>query len=204
MRNWTLTAALSFASATTLLVALPTLSPAAHAQESQAVVGQPAPSFTLQDEEGTTHSLEQYRGKIVVLEWTNPQCPFIVRHYNAGTMANIASHAGDDMVFFAVNSSHFNTAADSQAWKEQRSLTFPTLQDSSGDVGRLYGARTTPHMYVIDAEGVLAYAGAVDDDPRGGTTEPTNHVLAAVTALRSGARPDPSSTQPYGCTVKYE
>lgn len=186
------------------LMILPVAGGAAFAQDAQAVVGEAAPAFELQDENGTTHTLAQYRGRIVVLEWTNPQCPFVVRHYNADTMENLAQQAGDDVVYFAVNSSHFNTPADTLAWKAQEGFAFPTLQDASGDVGRLYGARTTPHMYVIDSEGVLAYAGAIDDDPRGSTASPTNYVSSALAALRSGGRPDPSSTQPYGCTVKYE
>jgi len=204
MKNWTLAGALALAAGTAgLLTGLPCANEAV-AQEAQAVVGEPAPAFTLQDETGATHSLEQYRGKIVVLEWTNPQCPFVVRHYNAGTMAGLAETAGDDMVYLAVNSSHFNTPEDSAAWRAQHGLSYPTLQDAPGDTGRAYGARTTPHMYVIDAEGVLAYAGAIDDDARGSAESPTNHVAAAVAALRAGERPDPSSTQPYGCTVKYE
>lgn len=174
------------------------------AQTATAAVGQPAPAFTLVDEAGATHSLSDYAGKIVVLEWTNPQCPFVVRHYNANTMETLHQTYGDDIVFFSVNSSHFNTAADSQAWKAAESLTWPTLLDTDGNVGRAYGARTTPHMYIIDPQGVLAYAGAIDSDPRGNQADATNYVSAAITALTAGNRPDPSSTEPYGCTVKYE
>lgn len=169
------------------------------------VVGEAAPSFTLVDETGTTHNLADYRGKIVVLEWTNPQCPFVVRHYEANTFETMdAGYDDAQVVWFAVNSSHFNTAADSAAWKAEQGFAYPTLLDTDGTVGHLYGARTTPHMYVIDAEGVLRYAGAIDDAPRGGNPNATNYVAAAVDALLAGGAPAVSSTEPYGCTVKYE
>jgi len=174
------------------------------AQEVQAAVGQPAPDFTLLDEHGNSHTLSDYRGKIVVLEWTNPECPFIVRHYNADTMERIATQYGDDIVFIAINSSHFITPEDVLAWKAAEGFEFPTLLDADGTVGRTYGARTTPHMYVIDTEGALRYVGAIDDDPRGNNDSPTNYVDGAIAALLAGTAPDPSSTDPYGCSVKYE
>lgn len=172
---------------------------------ARAVVGQPAPDFTLQDHEGRTHRLADYRGKIVVLEWTNPECPFVVRHYNARTMQRLAQTlAGDDFVWLSINSTHHNRVEQTLESIQTYGLPFPVLQDQSGDVGRLYGARTTPHMYVIDAQGVLRYAGAIDDDPRGRSENPDNYVQRAVAALRAAQPVDPSSTQAYGCTVKYE
>lgn len=176
-------------------------STAAIAQD--AVVGQPAPDFTLVDEAGETHTLSDYRGSTVVLEWTNPGCPFVVRHYDADTMETLAADH-PDVIWLAINSSHFNTAEDSATWKAEHGFAYPTLLDTDGTVGHQYGARTTPHMYVIDAEGTLAYAGAIDDDPRGRNDEDTNYVALAIEALEAGEAPATSSTEPYGCSVKYE
>lgn len=174
---------------------------------STAAIGSAAPAFSLQDSEGNTHSLEQYRGRIVVLEWTNPECPFVVRHYNERTMQTMAAAMGEqDVVWLSINSSHFINADKANEERAQFGTTYPTLLDASGTVGRAYGARTTPHMYVIDAEGVLRYMGAIDDDPRGNKEagERVNYVQQAVDALRAGEAPPTTSTQAYGCTVKYE
>ncbi len=167
-------------------------------------VGQPAPAFTLRDEMGASHALEQYRGKIVVLEWTNPECPFVQRHYAARTMQKtLASFAGKKVVWLAVDSTSHNTPAKSKSWKAEQAFTYPVLQDASGDVGRAYGAKTTPHMFVIDEKGVLRYAGGIDDDPRGHSTTPTNFVEKSVNALLAGQPVSPSTSEPYGCSVKY-
>lgn len=172
--------------------------------EVEAVVGEAAPDFTLTDETGQSHTLSEYQGQIVVLEWTNPQCPFVVRHYQADTMETLEQEYGANVQFFAVNSSHFNTPEDSATWKEAEGFGYPTLQDNGGAVGYRYGARTTPHMYVIAPDGTLAYAGAIDDDPRGNSDAPTNYVASAIDSIMAGEEPNPSSTEPYGCTVKYE
>ncbi|MEM1418510.1 MAG: redoxin domain-containing protein [Myxococcota bacterium] len=176
-------------------------------EEARALVavGQPAPDFTLTDHAGAEHHLADYRGKIVVLEWTSPECPFVRRHYGNETdmVHTYRGLQGDDVVWLAVDSSHFNTAEASAAWREQHGIPYPILQDRDGAVGRLYAARTTPHMYVIDAGGVLRYQGAIDSDPRGREDAPTNYVSEAVGALQAG-RPVPrAQTEPYGCTVKY-
>ena len=173
------------------------------AEEPGAAVGQPAPDFALADEQGARHALVDDRGKIVVLEWTNSQCPFCQRHARAGTMKGLAQRYSGKVVWLAVNSSHFNTPADSQAWTKANGLPFPTLQDTDGTVGRLYGAKTTPHMFVIDAAGVLRYRGAIDDDPRGTSAKPTNYVAQAIDALLAGESPKFVNTNPYGCSVKY-
>lgn len=167
-------------------------------------VGKPAPEFRLEDENGTTHSLKKYRGKVVVLEWTNPGCPFVVRHYDRKTMTRTARALRDkNVVWLAVNSSHFNKPADTRKWRKRHNIPFATLQDPRGIVGKRYGARTTPHMYVIDRRGVLRYVGAIDDDPYGDKKRPQNHVTAAVKAVVAGGKPDPSRTTPHGCSVKY-
>jgi peroxiredoxin len=170
-----------------------------------AAVGRPAPDFTLADQAGTQHRLSQYRGKIVVLEWVNPGCPYVQRHYQARTMRELVeAFPGDRVQWLAIDSSHFVQPADSEAWRREHGLPYPILQDASGDVGRRYEARTTPHMFVIDGQGTLRYAGAIDDDPRGRNAQRTNHVRTAVQALLDGRDPPLSTSEPYGCTVKYE
>jgi len=167
-------------------------------------VGQPAPSFSLKDEAGASHSLDQYRGKIVVLEWTNPECPFVQRHYAARTMQKtLEGFAGKKVVWLAVDSTSHNTPERSKSWKSQQGFPYPILQDSSGTAGHAYGAKTTPHMFVIDEKGILRYAGGIDDDPRGRSATPTNYVEKAVNALAVGQPVSPSTSDPYGCSVKY-
>ena len=167
-------------------------------------VGQPAPGFTLKDESGGSHALERYRGKIVVLEWTNPECPFVQRHYAAKTMQRpLEGFAGKTVVWLAVDSTSHNTPERSKAWKAEQGFLYPVLQDPSGAVGHAYGAKTTPHMFVIDEKGVLRYAGGIDDDQRGHSATPTNYVEKAVNALAAGQPVSPSTSDPYGCSVKY-
>lgn len=177
--------------------------PVAHAAEP-AAVGKPAPAFTLKDEAGKTHRLSDYKGKTVVLEWTNPECPFVVRHYNAKTMTKThAAFASKDVVWLAIDSTSHNTPELSAAWKKKEGFTYPVLQDASGKVGHAYGAKTTPHMYVIDKEGIVRFIGGIDDDPRGRSKSPKNHVTDALKAVVKGETPAAQQTTPYGCTVKY-
>ncbi|MFY0526734.1 thioredoxin family protein [Archangium gephyra] len=187
-------------------VALAVMLPVAALAADTAQVGKPAPAFTLKDESGKEHSLSQYKGKVVVLEWTNPGCPFVQRHYTADTMQK--TFTGVDakkVVWLAVDSTASNTPDKSAAWKKTEGFTYPVLQDASGTVGKAYGAKTTPHMYVIDEQGVVRYAGAIDDDPRGNKKEgTTNHVKTAVDALLSGKPVPAATTEPYGCSVKYK
>ncbi len=172
---------------------------------SAATVGQPAPDFELPDETGVKHSLSQYRGKIVVLEWVNPECPFVQRHYKAKTMEKTwAASDKEKVVWLAIDSTHHNTPEKSAAWKREQGFAYPVLQDPSGEVGKRYGAKTTPHMYVIDEKGVLRYAGAIDDDPRGNKEKPTNYVQAALASLLAGGEVKEKTSTPYGCTVKYK
>lgn len=170
-----------------------------------AEVGKPAPAFTLKDETGKEHSLAQYQGKVVVLEWTNPECPFVQRHYKASTMKNtVKGFDSSKVVWLAVNSTAHNTPDQSATWKKEQAFSYPVLQDQDGKVGHAYGAKTTPHMYVIDAKGVLQYAGAIDDDPRGKNATPVNHVKTTVDALLGGKPVPAATTEPYGCSVKYK
>jgi len=169
-------------------------------------IGQPAPDFTLADLDGSSVSLAALQGKVVVLEWANPNCPFSRRHAQAHTMQSVADRH-PDVVWLAVNSTrpdhsdHLEPAAY-HAFLAENGIRYRVLVDPSGEVGRAYGAKTTPDMFVIDADGRLAYAGAIDDDPRGGGTA-VNYVDAALTALAAGRAPDPAATKPYGCSVKY-
>ena len=167
-------------------------------------VGQEAPAFSLMDENGKAHKLTDYRGKTVVLEWTNPGCPYVARHYRADTMETLAREFGSEVVWLAVNSTWSNTPEETREWKQEQGFEYATLQDSEGIVGRMYGATTTPDMFVIDGQGVLRYAGAIDDDPRGRNDLPVNYVRGALVKLADGQDPDPSKTRPYGCSVKYK
>jgi len=174
---------------------------------AELTVGQAAPDFTLRDLDGNEVALASLRGQTVVLEWINPNCPFSLRHSKEKTMQTTADkHPG--VVWLGINSTnpthgdHLEPAAY-KAFLAEHGIRYAVLDDGSGDVGRAYGAKTTPHMYVIDAEGRLAYAGAIDDDPRGGKSSRVNYVDAALTALAAGKSADPASTRPYGCTVKY-
>jgi peroxiredoxin len=189
---------------TRFAVALAALCLVAAAAEPPAI-GKPAPAFSGVDETGAKHALADYKGKAVVLEWTNPDCPFVARHYEADTMEKLAAALGaKEVVWLAVNSTYGNTPDDTKAWKQSQGFTYATLQDADGTIGRAYGAKTTPHMFVIDAQGVLRYRGAIDDDPRGTEAKPVNYVDSAVQALLAGASPDPSDTKSYGCSVKYK
>ena len=169
-------------------------------------VGDPAPGFQLQDLDGKQVSLADFRGKTVVLEWMNPNCPFSRRHSDKKTMQSTATkHA--DAVWLAINSTnpshadHLDTAAYKKFLTDE-GISYSVLLDPTGQTGKAYGALTTPHMFVIDGQGKVAYAGAIDDDPRGSGAK-VNHVDAALTALEAGKAPDPASTRPYGCSVKY-
>lgn len=176
-----------------------------------AVVGEPAPGFTLVDTDGKTVTLtDLLDGKhVVVLEWFNPGCPFILKHHQQHrTMDDLAARYRErGVIWLAINSAapgkqgaglEINRKA-----KEDFKMGFPILLDEGGDVGRAYGAKTTPHMFVIAPDGKLAYAGAIDDDRSPSTLGKANHVADAVEALLAGKPVPVKETQPYGCSVKY-
>jgi peroxiredoxin len=175
-----------------------------------AQVGKPAPEFNSKDTEGKDHSLSDYKGKIVVLEAINMDCPYVKNHYKSGAITELQSElTGKGVVWFVVNSA----AKDSPAYRtpekaqEEAGQTKATawISDSSGKIGKAYGMRTTPHMFVIDPEGNLAYQGAIDDNasPKGDPRKAKNYVREAVQKIQSGQKPDPSETKPYGCGIKY-
>jgi hypothetical protein len=140
-----------------------------------------------------------------VLEWVNPDCPFVQRHYTAGTMKKLAADYGAKGVsWLTINSTNYMTVEANQKFAQAHGLTQTILLDPSGAVGHLYGAATTPHMFVIDASGKIVYAGAIDSDPRGtGGAAVTNYVAAALDQLLAGKPVTTSETTPYGCSVKY-
>ena len=170
-------------------------------------VGDAASDFTLEDTTGSDVSLSDFSGKVVVLEWLNPDCPFVQRHYKAGTMKQLAAEYGEKgVVWLTINSTHYMDAAANAKFKADQELPYPILVDQSGEVGHLYGAATTPHMYIIDGDGRLVYIGAIDDDPRGskGTAHRTNYVDAALGEVLAGKPVTTAETKPYGCSVKYK
>ena len=176
------------------------------AEEIVAKVGEAAPAFSVADQNGKVHSLADYKGKVVVLEWTNPDCPFVVRHYREGTMKSLANNYRDQsVVWLAVNTTKTNTAEKSRRWTAEKELPYPTLIDADGKLGKVYGAKTTPHMFVIGKDGKLVYTGAVDDDPNGekAKQEREQYLVNAITAALAGEAPARKVTKPYGCSVKY-
>lgn len=186
---------------------------AAAAACAQAVPGAVAPQFSLTDLAGKRVNLADFRGRFVVLEWNNPQCPFVVKHYASGNMQALQKRAlADNVAWLTINStapSHqdFMQNEAKAAWvKQQQAAPTAVLMDTDGKVGRTYGARTTPHMYVIDPRGTLIYAGAIDDRRSANPADvkgATNHVTQALEQARAGKAVSLASTTPYGCSVKY-
>lgn len=179
-----------------------------------AEVGKAAPDFTLTDINGTTHSLSDFKGKTVVLEWVNPECPFVVKHYEkSGNMPKTQKAAlADGVVWLQINSGHAGAQGDFspeqvKAWMAKNGAASTAyFRDSDGKVGKMYDARTTPHMYIVNPEGTLIYAGGIDsirssnpDD----IAKATNYVTAALSDLKAGNPVREASTRPYGCSVKY-
>lgn len=180
----------------------------------KAKVGEAAPDFTLTDIYGQTHSLSDFKGKPVILEWTNHQCPYVKKFYEGGDMQGFQQQAVDSgAVWLTIVSSaegeqgYVTQDEGKEIFESQGFKASALLRDVDGQVGQSYNALTTPHMYVIDAEGTLVYAGAIDDRP---STNPktiegaTNYVQAALSNLANGEAVAVTSTQPYGCGVKYK
>jgi peroxiredoxin len=184
------------------------------APETKEKVKNAAPAFTLPDVDGKKHSLESYRGKVVVLEWINHGCPFVKKHYSAGTMQKLQKTYGDKgVVWLSICSSapgkqgHMKPEKWKQVNKKKGTLAKAVLLDPDGKVGRLYDAKKTPHMYVIDKKGAIVYRGAIDDRPRAfrpeEIREARNYVAEALNAVMAGKKPKVAKTEAYGCTVKY-
>jgi peroxiredoxin len=178
-----------------------------------ATVGQPAPAFTATDASGKTVSLADFKGKHVVLEWVNPGCPFVVKHYSSGNMQGTQKEAtAKGVVWLAINSTaadagdYLKPAEMAQWMQGQKAAATATLMDADGKVGKAYGARTTPHMYIVDPQGKLVYAGGIDDKPSTNVADiakATNHVKVALNETLAGKAVSQASTRPYGCSVKY-
>jgi peroxiredoxin len=178
-----------------------------------AVPGKSAPAFTLKDVDGGQHSLQDFSGKWVVLEWVNFDCPFVKKHYRSGNMPKLQSQWKEKgVVWLAINSSakdkqgYFETADLKKRIAGEKADPSAYLLDTDGKVGKLYGAKTTPHLFVIDPEGKLVYAGAIDDKP---STDPEdiasarNYLNSALQDAMDGKAVEPAATKPYGCSVKY-
>jgi peroxiredoxin len=180
---------------------------------AQAVVGSPAPNFTATDSHGQSHSLDQYRGKYVVLEWHNQGCPYTKKHYVSGNMQSLQKEwTAKGVVWFTVISSaqgeqgYVTDAQENVYLAQMHADPTAVLMDSGGRLGHLYGAKTTPEMYVIDPNGKLVYEGAIDDRP---TPDPSdikgadNYLNDALTEAMAGKPVAKSYTRSYGCSVKY-
>ena len=180
---------------------------------ANATPGQPAPAFTVTDLAGKPVNLADYKGRTVVLEWHNFGCPFVQKHYRSGNMQSLQKRYANDVVWLAVNSTT-KTASDytepatlSKQLGDFHAAPARYLMDEPGTVGKAYGARTTPHMYIIDPSGKVVYNGAIDDkrstdvaDVKGAK----NYVVAALDEMKAGKPVSVASTTPYGCTVKYK
>lgn len=173
-------------------------------EPASATIGAPAPAFTLPDAAGQPVKLSDFAGKVVVLEWVNPDCPFVKRHADAGTMRSLAQKYQGRVVWLGINSTNYMDSAANAKWIAERSLPYPVLDDHTGAVGHAYNAKTTPHMYVIDTTGKLVYAGAIDDDNAGTKgASAVNYVDAALAEITAGKPVSVAETKPYGCSVKY-
>jgi peroxiredoxin len=170
--------------------------------------GKRAPDFSLKSFDGRTVSLADLKGKTVVLEWFNMECPFSKYHYDTKTtMANLANkYKNKDVVWLAINSTNHTTPKANTDFAKKHKLPFPILDDRSGRVGRAYGARTTPHLFIVDKNGYIAYEGAIDSAPMGKVAAGTGnvgYVDQALAQLTAGQPVTRAATAPYGCSVKY-
>ena len=180
-------------------------------QDEKARVGAPAPAWELVDTRGKSHSLADYKGSIVILEWYNPGCPFSRRIHEDRTIKNLRTSFADlegKYVYLAVNSTankpESKVRAESDRFMKKAGVkNLPILMDYSGSVGKAYGAKTTPHMYIIDGKGVLRYEGAITNDQSGKKPDATNYVLQALKQLADGETVAPDATSEWGCGVKY-
>lgn len=180
---------------------------------AKVVTGSMAPDVEVTDSNGKVRKLSEFRGKNVVLEWTNHGCPFVKKHYSGGNMQGLQKDArADDVVWLSVVSSapgkqgHITAAQANELTATRGAAPSAVLLDESGAKGRAYAAKTTPHMYVVDKKGTLVYQGAIDSDSsirRSSIDGATNYVSAALASLKVGSPIAQAETKPYGCSVKY-
>lgn len=185
----------------------------AAAQGAGPVLGQPAPNFTAVDADGKSRSLAQYRGKTVVLEWTNHDCPYVKKHYSGNMQALQREATADGVVWLSIVSSapgqqgHVTGAQARQLTASRKAAPTAVLLDPEGKVGRLYGAKTTPHMFVISPQGQLVYAGGIDDVPTAKVEDLQRAkplVRMALADVKAGRKVAVPASRPYGCAVKYQ
>ena len=182
--------------------------------QAAATVGQPAPDFALKDTNGKTVRLSDFKGKHVVLEWTNPGCPFVRKHYDSGNMPATQKDAtGKNVVWLSINStekasSDYLEPARLSAWlAERKAVPTAVLMDEEGTVGKSYGARTTPHLYIVNPQGQLIYAGGIDSIPSARPADiekATNYVKTGLAQALAGQPIADANTKPYGCSIKYK
>ncbi len=176
-------------------------------------IGKTAPDFTATDTKGVDVTLSALQGKNVILEWNNPECPFVVKHYSSKNMQQLQTLAKDNgYVWITINSSapgrqgNMTAAEANKLLGEKGASPAHIILDPSGEIGKMYDAKTTPHMFVINSAGNVAYAGAIDSkssaDPADIATA-ENYIVAAMDAIAAGNAPEPAQTKPYGCSVKY-
>ncbi len=197
----------------TAILAFITMLFTASATLSGAEIGEPAPDFTLKCSNGNDVSLSDFEGKFVVLEWVNHGCPFVRKFYSVGEMQRLQKeYAEKDVIWLTMNSSasgqqgHMTPEQANQSIKDMDAHPTAILLDHDGVVGKSYDARVTPHMYVIDPEGILIYNGAIDSNPSARSADieaAENYVVSALTAAMNGEEVANPRTRPYGCTVKY-
>lgn len=185
----------------------------AQISEAGVNIGETAPDFTLTDTKGTSHSLSQHKGKFVVLEWVNYDCPFVKKHYDNGYMQALQKdYTAKDVVWLSINSSaegkegHYSPDKTNEMIQERGAAPTAFLLDTDGKVGKLFGAKTTPHMYIISPEGVLIYQGAIDSKPSADSADiasSVNYVKQGLDEAIAGKAVSEPSTKSYGCSVKY-
>lgn len=184
-----------------------------HAMAAPAVVGQSAPGFTLTDTAGKPVRLADFKGKTVVLEWNNPGCPFVRKHYQGNMQSLQKEAAAQGVVWLAINSTEtasgdYLSPAQLARWmQDKQAAPTATLMDEDGVVGKAYGARVTPHMYIVNAQGVLVYAGGIDSIPSSRVDDipkATPYIRQALGEIKAGKPLSVSTSQAYGCSVKYK
>lgn len=195
------------------IAALAVIASCAETDTMAQVVGTAAPAFKLTDANGKAVSLADFKGKTVVLEWNNPECPFVKKHYGSSNMQKTqAAAARDGVVWLTVNSSapgnqgHMNGSQAKAFVASAGAKPSAYLLDPNGTVGKSYGAKTTPHMYIVNRTGQLVYAGGIDDKPTANPADikgARNHVLAALAEIKAGKAVSVPTSKPYGCSVKY-
>lgn len=186
---------------------------AADTSVSAPVIGQPAPEFKTTDTQGKPFSLKDMNGKTVVLEWTNHECPYVRKHYDSGNMQSLQKMAtGNGVEWISIISSapgkegHVTATQANEIAAKENAVPSRIILDEKGAIGHKYGAKTTPHMFIIDKAGLLVYAGAIDDKPNTDKNDipgAKNYVRDALTSLHEGKPVADSQTNPYGCSVKY-